>query len=197
MAKPKTVKELIRDRYEKLLDRMKEQSKELQTLREVHEYHADLLFEHKEGLDRILEILGAEPQPVDTQFLWPASDLDAEVTLFAQTSQEADDFVFKQQTPNMQLAANAFQDYLIDKYDDVALVNDMGPRHNHRVPDRSKHADTLVILRDPADPSKDIVVDFCWGSSEPGNLYSKLQFLWHEGPYSWWVDNNFPQEEDS
>ena len=204
---PKAVKELIRDRYEKLLERMKDLERVVGLLPEMMP-SIELLPEiinvaedNQRMLARILEILEAGP-PVEpnggTNFFWPAGKerLDVELVLFARTSPEADKLAFNYQEPNMRAACNAFQDYLIGKYDDVALVNDMGPRHNHRVPDRAKHADTIVILRNPANPSEDIVVDLCFGSSEPGTLFGKLTFNWHEGPYEWWVDNNFPQQEE-
>ena len=63
-----------------------------------------------------------------------------------------------------------------------------GDRHNYRNSDPVKHADAILIIRDPANPSKDVVVDFCYGSSEGGRLSEKLQCLWHEGPYDWWTD---------
>ncbi len=196
----KTVKELIRDRYEKLLERIRHVENSTSSM----EFDlAELLTtseEHREMLARILEILEGRAQPNGgNNFFWPANRVKLGHELesgFALTSPEADDLVYKQQTPDMRAACNAFQDYLVEKYDDVELVNLQMARHAYAAGDRSKHADALVILTNPANPSEDIVVDFCFGSSEPGTLFGKLTFNWHEGPYPWWVDNNFPQQEE-
>ena len=189
---PKAVKELIRDRYEKLLERMKDLERVVGLLPEMMP-SIELLPEiinvaedNQRMLARILEILEAEPQP-DANFFWPADKekLDAELAIFAKISVVYDDLAFGQQTPDMQVACNAFQDYLVGKYDDVELVNLQMARHAYAAGDRSN-------------PSEDIVLDFCFGSSEPGTLYGKLQFLAHpeRRPYPWWVDNNFPQQEE-
>ena len=194
---PKTVKELIRDRYEKLLDR----TKDLSTITTAIDYQIgtidSILMLQGKQLARILEILEGGPQP-DANFLWPANvaKLTQELAFFAETFPEADALAFSQQTPDMRVACNAFQDYLVAKYDDVELVNLQMARHAYAAGDRSKHADALVILVNPANPSEDLVLDFCWGSSEPGTLFGKLQCLVADGPFSWWVDNNFPQQEE-
>ncbi len=196
---PKTVKELIRDRYEKLLERIRHVENSTSSM----EFDlAELLTtseEHREMLARILEILEGAEQP-DANFFWPADreKLDAELALFANLSGSHNAAAFDHQIPDMRATCNVFQDYLIDKYDDLELVNFQQDRHAYAKPDRASHADALVILCNPANPSEDLVLDFCWGSSEPGTLYGKLQFLTHpeRRPYSWWVDNNFPQQEE-
>ncbi len=196
---PKTVKELIRDRYEKLRDH-------LQELRNIVDNYAPMLPEmmnmiegNRRELARILEILAAEPQP-DAQFFWPANvaKLVQELVFFSETSPVADSLAYNYQEPDMRAACNAFQDYLVGKYDDIELVNLQMARHAYAVGNRSRHADALVILCNPANPSEDLVLDFCWGSSEPGTLFGKLQVLVHpeRRPYPWWVDNNFPQDNE-
>jgi len=89
-----------------------------------------------------------------------------------------------------QVCAN-FRSWLAATYVNVETVNLQWERHSYRETNPLKHADTFVLIRDRANPSRDIVVDFCYGSSEGGRLIDKLQCLWHEGPYSWWTDNAF------
>jgi pimeloyl-ACP methyl ester carboxylesterase len=85
----------------------------------------------------------------------------------------------------------AFRDHLVSTYSYVERVNDQWDRHHYRTSDYYKHADAIVYIRDRSNPSLDVIVDFCYGSSEGGYLRSKLTCNWHEGPYTWWVDNAF------
>jgi len=87
-----------------------------------------------------------------------------------------------------------FRDFLAVTFANAETVNEQWERHRHRNPDRLKHADAIVLIREPANPSRDIVIDFCYGSSEGGHLADKLQCLWRDGPYGWWVDNAFIKE---
>ena len=89
-----------------------------------------------------------------------------------------------------QLCAN-FRSWLAATYVNVETVNLQWERHRYQETNPLKHADTFVLIRDRLNPSRDIVVDFCYGSSEGGRLIEKLQCLWKEGPYSWWTDNAF------
>ena len=89
-----------------------------------------------------------------------------------------------------QLCAN-FRSWLAATYVNVETVNLQWERHRYQETNPLKHADTFVLIRDRLNPSKDIVIDFCYGSSEGGRLIDKLQCLWKEGPYSWWTDNAF------
>jgi len=89
-----------------------------------------------------------------------------------------------------QLCAN-FRGWLAARYVNVETVNNQWERHRYQETNPLKHADAFVLIRDRANPSRDIVVDFCYGSSEGGRLIEKLQCLWKEGPYSWWTDNAF------
>ncbi|HUX07201.1 MAG TPA: alpha/beta fold hydrolase [Acidobacteriota bacterium] len=84
-----------------------------------------------------------------------------------------------------------FRDFLAAKYTNAERVNDQYARHRYSTKDWYKHADAVVIIREQINPSFDVIVDFCYGSSESGYLRSKLQCIWHDGPYSWWVDNAF------
>ena len=92
-----------------------------------------------------------------------------------------------------QLCAN-FRSWLAAMYVNVETVNNQVERHLYRETNPLKHADTFVLIRDRANPSRDIIIDFCYGSSEGGRLPDKLQCLWHEGPYTWWTDNAFIKE---
>jgi len=87
-----------------------------------------------------------------------------------------------------------FRDWLAANYANVERVNDQWERHRYREPDAMRHADAIVIVRERSNPSRDIIVDFCQGSKGDGRLVDKLQALWHEGPYDWWVDNAFVVE---
>lgn len=175
---PKTVKELIRDRYEKLREQIALAQRCIDGNSGTIGRIAQALRDQRLMLDRILEILEAGPQP-DARFFWPADKekLDAELTSFADLSEAYTLLAFSYQKPDMQTACNAFQDYLVAKFADVELINFQQDRHGYENPDRAKHADAIVILVNPADPSEDIIVDFCRASKELGTLYGKLQFL--------------------
>ena len=84
-----------------------------------------------------------------------------------------------------------FRNWLAATYANVETVNEQWARHRYQETDALRHADAIVLIRDRQNPSKDIVIDFCYGSSEGGRLADKLRCLWHEGPYPWWVDNAF------
>lgn len=86
-----------------------------------------------------------------------------------------------------------FRDWLARTYANAETVNDQWARHCYRETDPLKHADRIMLIRDEKNPSKDIIIDFCFGSSEGGCLADKLQCLWREGPYDWWVDNALKQ----
>ena len=89
-----------------------------------------------------------------------------------------------------QLCAN-FRGWLAATFANVETVNEQWARHRYQETDALRHADAIVLIRDRQNPSKDIVIDFCFGSSEGGRLADKLQCLWREPPYTWWVDNAF------
>ena len=89
-----------------------------------------------------------------------------------------------------QLCAN-FRGWLAATFANVETVNEQWARHRYQEADPLRHADAIVLIRDRQNPSKDIVIDFCFGSSEGGRLADKLQCLWREPPYTWWVDNAF------
>jgi len=84
-----------------------------------------------------------------------------------------------------------FRDWLARTYANAETVNDQWARHRYQETDPLRHADAIVLIRDKSNPSRDIVIDFCFGSSEGGRLADKLQCLWREPPYTWWVDNAF------
>jgi len=92
---------------------------------------------------------------------------------------------------NLKNISGQFRDWLAQNYVNAERVNDQWDRHRYRETDWWRHTDAIVIIRDVENPSMDIIVDFMGGVSGPGYMYKKLQCLWHEGPYTWWVDNAF------
>ena len=85
----------------------------------------------------------------------------------------------------------AFRDFLAATFSNAETVNEQWERHRYRSTDYYKHSDAIVIIRDQKNPSLDIIVDYCLGVSGPGYFWNNMQCLWHDGPYTWWVDNAF------
>jgi len=104
-------------------------------------------------------------------------------------------WAYERQESSLKLAARQFGLWMARIFSDVEIVNKQQERHCYTENDMERHADALVIIRDPADPSKDFVVDFCYGVSEPGILARNLTFTWHPErlPYDWWTDNAFTE----
>lgn len=128
---------------------------------------------------RIEELLTEDPTPEPGPLYWfegiGVVNLRACLSLFAQESEGNRSLAFDKQPDGCKTAARAFVDWLSDRYSDVRAVNDMWDRHCYAEPDLFRHADAFVVMPDLANPSRDFIIDFVSGVSEPGVLGDNLQ----------------------